>query len=83
MYVLCPIRVDQTLMGRYQMVLDAGRIVSGRHLRQMCFVTDRITFQVEYDTPAALLARQDGYFRSLVDGSSDRMALYAIAGVSL
>ena len=39
--------------------------------------------QVEYDTPAVLLARQDGYFRSLVDDSSDRAALYAIAGVTV
>ena len=36
---------------------------------------------VEYDSPRALLKKDGGYFRGLVDGSGDRIVLYAMAGV--
>ena len=34
---------------------------------------------VEFDSPKALLGKEDGYLRALVDQSSDREALYAMA----
>jgi len=34
---------------------------------------------VEFDSPANLLQKQEGYLRSLVDESRDREILYAIA----
>jgi len=36
-----------------------------------------LAFQVEYDSPQALLQKKGGYFKMLVDGSGDRKALYA------
>ncbi|EJF61844.1 P-loop containing nucleoside triphosphate hydrolase protein [Dichomitus squalens LYAD-421 SS1] len=61
-----------TVAHRLQSIMDSDKI--------MVLDAGRL---VEYDAPSALLERQDGYFRSLVDGSSDRTALYAMAGVSL
>lgn len=34
---------------------------------------------VEFDSPAALLGKDNGVFKSLVDESEDRDALYAMA----
>lgn len=34
---------------------------------------------VEYDAPKNLLGKQSGTFKSMVDGSGDRDALYALA----
>ena len=34
---------------------------------------------VEYDTPKALLAKEDSLLRALVDESADKEALYAMA----
>ena len=34
---------------------------------------------VEFDSPAALLRKESGSFKSLVDESGDRDALYALA----
>jgi ABC-type multidrug transport system fused ATPase/permease subunit len=34
---------------------------------------------VEFDSPAALLRKESGVFKSLVDESGDRDALYAMA----
>ena len=36
-------------------------------------------FQAEFDSPKTLLRRTDGLLKSLVDGSGDKNALYAIA----
>lgn len=36
---------------------------------------------VEFDTPQELLRREGGYFKALVDESSDRGDLYAAAGM--
>lgn len=41
-----------------------------------------IDAQVEFDSPRTLLSMKGGYFKSLVDGSADREALYAMAGTS-
>ena len=38
---------------------------------------------VEFDTPAALLKKEGGFFKSLVDNSGDRSALYAMASVEM
>ncbi|KIY72764.1 P-loop containing nucleoside triphosphate hydrolase protein [Cylindrobasidium torrendii FP15055 ss-10] len=38
---------------------------------------------VEFDTPKALLTRDDGYLRRLVDESSDRPTLYSMAGTGV
>ena len=38
---------------------------------------------VEFDSPAALLKREGGFFKSLVDNSGDRSALYAMASVEM
>lgn len=37
---------------------------------------------VEFDTPANLLKKEGGYYRSLVDESGDREDLYRMAGLS-
>ncbi|EIW62518.1 multidrug resistance-associated ABC transporter [Trametes versicolor FP-101664 SS1] len=58
-----------TVAHRLQSVMDADRI--------MVLDAGRI---VEYDAPRSLLQKEDGYFRSLVDGSGDKAALYAQAG---
>ena len=34
---------------------------------------------VEFDSPANLLEKKEGYLKALVDGSGDRDALYAMA----
>ena len=36
--------------------------------------------QVEFDTPKNLLSKDQGILKSLVDGSGDKDALYAMAG---
>lgn len=38
---------------------------------------------VELDSPQALLKRESSFFKSLVDESSDREALYKAAGVEM
>ena len=35
---------------------------------------------VEFDTPKSLLAKEGGFFKSLVDESGDRDAMYAVVG---
>ncbi|ELU44866.1 hypothetical protein AG1IA_01103 [Rhizoctonia solani AG-1 IA] len=35
---------------------------------------------IEFDSPAALLQKESGAFKSLVDESGDRDSLYAMAG---
>jgi len=34
---------------------------------------------IEFDTPAALLSKESGAFKSLVDASGDKDALYTMA----
>ncbi|KAI0644413.1 multidrug resistance-associated ABC transporter [Trametes meyenii] len=58
-----------TVAHRLQSIMDADKIM----------VLDAGNI-VEYDTPSKLLENKDGYFRSLVDGSGDKNALYAQAG---
>ncbi|KAI0666643.1 multidrug resistance-associated ABC transporter [Trametes maxima] len=58
-----------TVAHRLQSIIDADKIM----------VLDAGNI-VEYDAPRNLLEKQDGYFRSLVDGSGDKIALYAQAG---
>lgn len=38
---------------------------------------------VEYDSPKNLLAKKDGYFKSLVDQSGEKEELYRMAGVEI
>ena len=38
------------------------------------------TFQAEFDSPKALLRKTDSLLKSMVDGSGDKDALYAVAG---
>ena len=38
---------------------------------------------VEFDAPRVLLARNDGYFKSLVEESSDKAILYAMLNGSM
>ena len=38
---------------------------------------------VEFDTPKALLKRKDGLLRALVEESSDKEALYAMANAAM
>ena len=66
------------------MVLDGGKIV--------CFLTchlysesltlnillTNLPFQIEFDSPQELLQKKGGAFKGLVDGSSDKKALYTI-----
>ncbi|KAI1792393.1 P-loop containing nucleoside triphosphate hydrolase protein [Ganoderma leucocontextum] len=61
-------------------------VLTVAHRLQSIMDTDKIMVLdagniVEYDAPSALLKRKDGFFRDLVDGSGDRAALYAMAGV--
>ena len=60
------------------MVLDDGRIVS--YLRTWStFPSLKSYFQAEFDSPKNLLQKTDGFLKSMVDGSGDKNALYAIA----
>lgn len=38
---------------------------------------------VEYDSPKNLLAKSSGIFKTMVDGSGDRNALYALASATI
>ena len=60
------------------MVLNDGRIV-GYLQTEKCFFSLKSYFQAEFDSPKTLLRKTDGLLRSLVDGSGDKNALYAIA----
>ena len=60
------------------MVLDDGRIVSYLQTETR-FPSLKNYFQVEFDSPKTLLRKTDGLLKSLVDGSGDKNALYAIA----
>ncbi|RPD53734.1 P-loop containing nucleoside triphosphate hydrolase protein [Lentinus tigrinus ALCF2SS1-7] len=58
-----------TVAHRLQSIMDADRIM----------VLDAGNL-VEYDKPSELLKKEGGYFRSLVDESGDKAALYRMAG---
>ncbi|KAI0768822.1 multidrug resistance-associated ABC transporter [Trametes elegans] len=58
-----------TVAHRLHSIMDADKIM----------VLDA-GYIVEYDAPRKLLENENGYFRSLVDSSGDRAALYAQAG---
>lgn len=60
----------------HQLVLDAGKLVSKMLVSPV--LIDWEFVQVEYDSPAALLAKENGMFKSMVDGSGDREHLYAM-----
>lgn len=65
--------------------MDYDKIVStsAYRFRKMSNACEQIVLDagrvVEFDAPKALLENQDGLFRSLVDESADKEALYAMA----
>jgi ABC-type multidrug transport system fused ATPase/permease subunit len=78
-----------TIAHRLQTIMDADKIVRPNYIG-FCFIlsTDpglqlvldagRI---VEFDTPKALLDKEQGRFKALVNSSLDKEALYAMVGV--
>lgn len=60
-------------------MLDAGKIVSETSSQRLWKLSLDVP-QVEFATPAELLAIPGGIFKSLVDESGDKQHLYEIAG---
>jgi ABC-type multidrug transport system fused ATPase/permease subunit len=75
-----------TVAHRLQTVMDSDKIVSASDaqrstwalimLLQMVLDAGKL---VEFDSPKVLLQKEDSFFRSLVDESADKEALYAMA----
>lgn len=59
------------------MVLDAGRIVSPEPTSSHRLIHE--LSQVEFDSPANLLKKENGFLRSLVEESGDKQHLYEMA----
>jgi hypothetical protein len=48
-------------------------------MRSREYQLNHITRQVEFDTPTALLQKEDGMLKALVDESGDKAMLYSMA----
>lgn len=77
-----------TVAHRLQTIMDSDKVVCGLPCSACSIERSKSTPQmvldagrlVEFDTPRALLQKEGGLLRALVDESADREALHAMAG---
>lgn len=77
-----------TVAHRLQTIMDSDKIVRSTASLIIMFCLMSVAQMVldagevvELDTPRALLKKDDGFFRGLVEGSADRDDLYSAAGL--